>query len=290
MDDSWRLIMPDLTAFEYEDGELVVDSRLIAERLGIQHTSFMRMLEKHKSSTEGSFGGLRFQIGVPDKPTGNPPKHALLTENQAIFVMTLSRNTPEVIQCKVELVQAFSKAKEILRQRRITDFPHEDLDREWQLWQQCYDIRIELKDHLRPELMNTVVRWAQANGVSPVTLCSDVHNAMNKRIQGAEARQIRLMGGLPLSVLIRDHFGASPLNCYSAINRIAKNLIDDRHIDPIQAVHEACDYFLGKAFVPKLVPIEENLYSRGRRLKSARQSRRLDAGVQLDLWGESQAS
>jgi hypothetical protein len=31
--------------------------------------------------------------------------------------MTLSRNTPEVIQCKIELVQAFSRAKELLRQR-----------------------------------------------------------------------------------------------------------------------------------------------------------------------------
>lgn len=160
---------------------------------------------------------------------------------------------------------------------------NEDLEQEWQRWQQRYDIRIELKDFLRPELMNAVVRWAEANSVSPITLCSAVHDAMNERIQGAKARQIRLMGGLPLGVLLRDHFGAAPLTGYAAINRIAKNGIDDRGLEPVQAVHEACDCYLGKAFIPKLVPIAENLYSQGRKLKAARQNKKLRQGIQLDL-------
>jgi Phage regulatory protein Rha (Phage_pRha) len=242
--------MPDLTAFEHEDGELVVDSRLIADRLQIEHESFLKTLDTYENQIQQAFGILRFEIGKIEG-RGRPPRYALLSEDQATFVMTLSRNSPEVVQCKIELVQAFSKAKKMLGHRRLTDFIHQDLDREWQLWQQWYDIRIELKDHLRPELMNAVVRWAQANGASPRTICSKVHEAMNKRIMGAESQQIRLMGGLLLSELIRDYFGASPLNCYSAINRIAKNLIVDKQVEPIQAVHEACDHFLGKAFVPK---------------------------------------
>lgn len=34
--------------------------------------------------------------------------------------MTLSRNSPEVVQCKVDLVTAFSKAKDLLKQRQET--------------------------------------------------------------------------------------------------------------------------------------------------------------------------
>jgi hypothetical protein len=103
------------------------------------------------------------------------------------------------------------------------------------------------------------------------------------------------MGGLPLGALLRDHFGVAPLTGYAAINRIAKNGIEDRGLEPVQAVHEACDCYLGKAFIPRLVPIAENLYSQGRKLKATKQSRKLRQGIQLDLtlWdshGEPQVS
>jgi len=63
--------------------QFVVDSRLIADRLGIQHETFMRTIKKYESKLEAKFGCIRFEIGVPDSPTGNPPKYALLTESQA---------------------------------------------------------------------------------------------------------------------------------------------------------------------------------------------------------------
>lgn len=159
----------------------------------------------------------------------------------------------------------------------------ENLDKEWQLWQQRYDIRVELKDFLRPELMSAVVQWAEQNGQSPITLCSKVHDAMNERIQGAKAKQIRLMGALPLGVLLRDHFAASPLSCYSAINRLAKNAIKDAGMDPLTAVHDACDRYLGKAYVPKPAHIVENLHAQGRRLRAARRQRQLVQGMQMTL-------
>jgi hypothetical protein len=102
-----------------------------------------------------------------------------------------------------------------------------DIEVQWQLWRQRYDIRVELKDFVRPELMNSVVEWAVEHHENPRTLCAAVHDAMNERIQGAKAKQIRLMGGLPLGVLLRDYFEAVPLVSYSAINRIAKNAVRD---------------------------------------------------------------
>jgi hypothetical protein len=158
-----------------------------------------------------------------------------------------------------------------------------DAEQEYVRWQQRYDIRVELKDVLRPELMNSVVKWAQDNGMSPQTLCSDVHDAMNERIQGAKSQQIRALGGLPMVVLIRDYFDASPLMNYAAINKLAKNAIQDRGIEPLAAVYEACDFYLGKAYVPKLLPISENVYSQGQRVRKARRKSRLARGIQLNL-------
>lgn len=158
-----------------------------------------------------------------------------------------------------------------------------DLNEELIAWQQRHDIRVYLKDFLRPELMNAVVSWATKRGANPITFCAEVHDTINKRIQGAKSQQIRLIGDLPMGVLIRDYFEASPLVDYSAINKLAKNAIEDRDIHPIQAVHEACDSYLGKTYIPKIVPIVENLYSQGRRLKAEHKRRQLAAGVQLSL-------
>jgi phage regulator Rha-like protein len=102
------------------EGKLVVDSRLIAEQLGIEHESFLRTLDTYQSQIEQAFGVLRFEIGKPPRGSkgGRPPRFGLLTEDQATFVMTLSRNTPEVVRCKIALVVAFSKAKDLLARRQ----------------------------------------------------------------------------------------------------------------------------------------------------------------------------
>jgi phage regulator Rha-like protein len=107
-----------------EDGALVVDSRLIAQELAVTHEAFMKTIKKYESQTAQAFGGLRFEIGVPDTPTGNPPQFVYLTEDQATFLMTLSRNTPEVVRCKILLVAQFSKAKKLLEQQGYQQVPH----------------------------------------------------------------------------------------------------------------------------------------------------------------------
>lgn len=101
------------------EGELVVDSRLIAQDLGIEHRSFMETVGNYKTLIEQEFGVLRFQTAKPQEGSkgGRPARYALLTENQSTFLMTLSSNTPEVIRCKINLVKAFSKAKELLKRR-----------------------------------------------------------------------------------------------------------------------------------------------------------------------------
>lgn len=164
-----------------------------------------------------------------------------------------------------------------------------DLNKETIAWQQRHDIRVYLKDFLRPELMNAVVEYAVKNKLSPIKLCSQVHDTINERIQGLKSKQITELHGLPLGDLIRDYFDASPLVTYSAINKLAKNAIEDSQIEPIQAVHEACDRFLGKAYEPKPIPIAENLHKQGARLRKARTKKYLTGYKQLSIFGDNQA-
>lgn len=115
---AWK--MADLEIFD-DGGNLYVDSRLIAERLGIGHESFLRTIDNYKTETEQAFGVFRFEIGKPRSAQGGrPTRYAYLSEDQATFLMTLSRNSPDVVQCKLDLVRSFSKAKELLRRRQET--------------------------------------------------------------------------------------------------------------------------------------------------------------------------
>jgi len=108
--------MSDLIVAEHSDGVLVVDSRLIAQELDVNHSDWYQNViinKKFQPYAEQAFGILRFKNGEI-KGRGQPEKFALLTEEQATFYMTLSRNTPEVVQLKLKLVKAFFEAKKRL--------------------------------------------------------------------------------------------------------------------------------------------------------------------------------
>lgn len=95
-----------------------VDSRLLADRLGNQHATVIRLIDEYKNDFE-SLGVLRFKIDKPGAKSkgGRPEKLAMLTEDQAYFLLTLSRNSRKVRSLKIELVKAFAR----FRQNRQTE-------------------------------------------------------------------------------------------------------------------------------------------------------------------------
>ena len=105
--------MTNLTVSE-RDSVLVVDSRLIAESLGIAHKNFLATIEKYRSHIESTFGIIAFETRKSKR--GKPEKFAWLTEEQSTFLMALSRNTEKVVNCKLELVKAFTEAKRLIKQ------------------------------------------------------------------------------------------------------------------------------------------------------------------------------
>jgi anti-repressor protein len=98
------------------DGQLLVDSRLIAERLGIQHKNLLATIKKYADDFK-EFGHLAFETqAITHTVSGktNQEIFVYLNENQATYLMTLSKNTEQVRFCKRELVSAFSKAKQLI--------------------------------------------------------------------------------------------------------------------------------------------------------------------------------
>ena len=95
------------------EGLLVVDSRLIAEDLGIQHKNFLATLDKYLEEIEEDWGAVAFETREFKTSQGNvsTERVAFLTEPQATLLMTYSRNTEVVRRCKRQLVKAFTKAK-----------------------------------------------------------------------------------------------------------------------------------------------------------------------------------
>jgi phage regulator Rha-like protein len=109
--------MSDITVVEVA-GELVVDSRLIAEQLDIEHKSFIKLIRKHQVKIEAKFGTMRFEISASEMPDGrpnpNPSQFVWLNEGQATALLTLCRNTERVVDLKFDLVEKFQAQKKQL--------------------------------------------------------------------------------------------------------------------------------------------------------------------------------
>lgn len=84
-----------------------LDSRIVADKLGIQHKNLMITIEKYQDELS-AFGLSAFETRKVDG-LGRPNRFALLNENQCYFLATLSRNTAQVVRFKVWLVKTFSE-------------------------------------------------------------------------------------------------------------------------------------------------------------------------------------
>lgn len=82
-------------------------SLVIAEGTDNQHESIIRMIQKNLEQFE-RWGKIKFMSQKTTNPLGGRPTQvALLNEQQAMFLITLLKNTDVVIDFKFELIQMF---------------------------------------------------------------------------------------------------------------------------------------------------------------------------------------
>ncbi|UHC84457.1 Rha family transcriptional regulator [Pseudomonas sp. NIBR-H-19] len=102
----------DITLTQYK-GEPRVDSRLLAEQLDNKHKNSMALIERYLGKFN-EFGLLPFQTEAVKTPESRGIKHlkfALLNEDQAFFLLALSRNNDRVVDLKADLIMAFREAR-----------------------------------------------------------------------------------------------------------------------------------------------------------------------------------
>lgn len=104
--------------------EARIDSRLLAKQLGNKHRHVMALLDKYLSRLK-TFGHVSFKNadGERKQGGGKTERYALLNENQAYFVLSLSRNSENVVALKANLIQVFSNYRCAADMRRTEYLP-----------------------------------------------------------------------------------------------------------------------------------------------------------------------
>lgn len=89
-----------------------MDSRLLAEQMDNKHKNSMALIERYSEKFK-EFGLLAFETEArPVGQHGGGDVHfALLNEDQAFFLLALSRNSDRVVELKASLIMAFREAR-----------------------------------------------------------------------------------------------------------------------------------------------------------------------------------
>lgn len=109
-----------LALIEHEDGAPRVDHRAVADEMGVSRLQTRRLIEKYISEFH-ELGSLDFksQSRSHGRGGGVVEKCYELTEAQATFLLTLSRNSPKVVKLKLKLTKLFECYKKaFIRQTR----------------------------------------------------------------------------------------------------------------------------------------------------------------------------
>lgn len=94
-------------------GELRADSRSFVSKMDIRHRQLIENIRKYQDKFE-ELGLLPFQTEAVEEDGARGVKYqqyALLNEDQAYFMLTLSRNSEAVVAAKLALVKAFRQAR-----------------------------------------------------------------------------------------------------------------------------------------------------------------------------------
>jgi phage regulator Rha-like protein len=99
-------------------GEPLASSLVIARGMKAKHKNVLELIRKHAASLE-QFGPLAFETRVAKRPQGGgaPTEYAMLNEQQAALLISLMRNSEEVVAFKVRLIREFYRMRDALNQR-----------------------------------------------------------------------------------------------------------------------------------------------------------------------------
>lgn len=103
-------------------GELRLDSRLLAQYIGIMPKSVMAVVDRDADQLK-KHGVLPFQKTKPGPRGGRPERYALLNEAQAIHIVVFAKNSAQVMPLKAGVVAAFIRVRDCASMRTTQYLP-----------------------------------------------------------------------------------------------------------------------------------------------------------------------
>ena len=98
-----------------EDGELRASTETIAKGVKVHHKNALALVFKHRVHIE-VFGEIAFQTRLNQR--GKATEYALLNEQQSALLISLMRNSVEVIGFKVALIRDFFRMRNAFQHRQ----------------------------------------------------------------------------------------------------------------------------------------------------------------------------
>lgn len=95
----------------FDDGRFETTSRVIAENCGVQHVAVLKLIKRYQRELSG-VGAHAKLILRAFKTKGRAGEEAVLDERQTIFLISLMKNSPRVVQYKEHVVTAFFEQRE----------------------------------------------------------------------------------------------------------------------------------------------------------------------------------
>lgn len=100
--------------------EIFTDSLVISLGTGVEHRKLKQAIRKYKKQIEG-FGKL-YAPYKAESSGGRKTEYYLLNEAQATFLITLLKNTEQVVKFKVELVKQFYEMRKFIAERHTKEW------------------------------------------------------------------------------------------------------------------------------------------------------------------------
>lgn len=97
-----------------ENNEPVVSTFEIADGLAQSHTTVFKLVRKFKTNLESIRGFDILNAKTKSKKGGRPVSYCYLNEEQAVFLITLMRNSPKVVSFKMKLTREFFRMRKTL--------------------------------------------------------------------------------------------------------------------------------------------------------------------------------
>ena len=182
--------------FNYHD-EAFTDSVRLAEGAGVMHKAVIQLINSHLDDVK-AFGRVEFQMR-PLQTKGGVQKTKIcrLNEEQATFVISMMKNTKNVVALKKELVRQFYEMKKLISTmvEARQDFP----------------------------LLTETIRQAHEEP-KPYHYTNEV-DMINRLVLGMSAKQYREAHGIPKGESIRPHLTKEQLKQIDTLQKIDVGLV-----------------------------------------------------------------